>query len=510
MKKLFVALLTSVFFLLVSAGAAEAAVQCTPRLFKQAVNSTTGQPVSGEYVEVTTSFLSDSGPIYIAYPLDQSEPLTDDNLRSLDVHYCWVASAGATSCGSNSLGTTSVSGGLKQFQNIDNQNYFFKEFTPFTNQENTSWHILPWRNGGFGSYGDQIPGCGEVVIGSTHPAEPLSCNNPGVSYSLTGTNVNIGLSVNGSGMDPTRQYRAMIKREGFDLGGGYSLDINADGNSYTGGGTYGTELPDATYTVVIADRGDNMCNLFTDNFDIRNCAVFPNCISSITIDRTDSTKQVDYDDRVDTIASATANRTPPEDRITSFSLCRQIPILTTDEINAQVSMVQDATKADALRRELTARAQRQQKDKSECCQCTYGTRFWDRNSGACQGEPGTVGEVNSSVVRQRRDFKPGIYTAIGCIGADSESIVTRLVRIGLGIAGGVALLMILAAAFMFSTSQGDPKKAGEAKELITSAVLGLIFIIFSVTLLQFIGVTVLQIPGFGTENSTGSSTSTTP
>ena len=50
---------------------------------------------------------------------------------------------------------------------------------------------------------------------------------------------------------------------------------------------------------------------------------------------------------------------------------------------------------------------------------------------------------------------------------------------------------------MFTTSQGDPKRASEARELITSAVLGLVFIIFSVTLLQFIGVTVLHIPGFG-------------
>lgn len=91
----------------------------------------------------------------------------------------------------------------------------------------------------------------------------------------------------------------------------------------------------------------------------------------------------------------------------------------------------------------------------------------------------------------------GIWTAIGCIEAQPQSIVATVVRIGLGLAGGVAILMILAAAFLFSTSQGDPKRTTQARDLITSAVIGLLFIIFSVTILQFIGVSILQIPDFG-------------
>lgn len=92
----------------------------------------------------------------------------------------------------------------------------------------------------------------------------------------------------------------------------------------------------------------------------------------------------------------------------------------------------------------------------------------------------------------------GIWTAIGCIPRDPTAIVQNLLRIGLGIGGGVALLMILAAGLLFSTSQGDPKRTGQAKELLTAAITGLLFIIFSVTILQFIGLTVLKIPGFGT------------
>lgn len=91
----------------------------------------------------------------------------------------------------------------------------------------------------------------------------------------------------------------------------------------------------------------------------------------------------------------------------------------------------------------------------------------------------------------------GIWTAIGCIPRDPETIVSVLLRFGLGMGGGVALLMILGSGFMLSISQGDPKQTDTAKQWLGSAIAGLLFIIFSVTILQFIGYNVFQIPGFG-------------
>jgi hypothetical protein len=91
----------------------------------------------------------------------------------------------------------------------------------------------------------------------------------------------------------------------------------------------------------------------------------------------------------------------------------------------------------------------------------------------------------------------GIWTAVGCIPQTTEGIISTIMEIGIIIAGAIVLIMILVGAFMLSTSQGDPKKTQEAKELITSAIIGLLFIIFSVTILQFIGVSVIKIPGFG-------------
>lgn len=159
-----------------------------------------------------------------------------------------------------------------------------------------------------------------------------------------------------------------------------------------------------------------------------------------------------------------------EESMVPFNACRQIAV--PDGANA------------------AERALRQSEQREACCKCMTG----DPNSFFVVSEQRCAGEAELGADQTR---VPGIYTAVGCIGASSESIITQLVRIGLGLSGAIALLMILAGGFMLSTSQGDPKKAGEAKELVTSAVMGLLFIIFSVSILQFIGVSVLHLPGFG-------------
>lgn len=96
----------------------------------------------------------------------------------------------------------------------------------------------------------------------------------------------------------------------------------------------------------------------------------------------------------------------------------------------------------------------------------------------------------------------GVWTAIGCIPAEPSSIIKAVVTIGVGIGGGVALIMTLIGGFLLTTSQGNPKQQETAKEMITSAVIGLLFVLFSVVILQFIGVTILQIPGFGAPATT--------
>lgn len=91
----------------------------------------------------------------------------------------------------------------------------------------------------------------------------------------------------------------------------------------------------------------------------------------------------------------------------------------------------------------------------------------------------------------------GVWTAIGCIPAKPDSIIKTFITVGLSVGGGATFLLILAGAFRLSVSQGDPQATKDAKEQITSAIIGMVFIIFSITMLRFIGVSLFQIPGFG-------------
>jgi hypothetical protein len=90
-----------------------------------------------------------------------------------------------------------------------------------------------------------------------------------------------------------------------------------------------------------------------------------------------------------------------------------------------------------------------------------------------------------------------INTAIGPIDVcDINALTSSILRLGIGIGGGIAFILMLAAVFMIMTSAGDPKRMQAGQELITSALMGLLLIIFSVFLLHFIGVDILAIPGF--------------
>jgi hypothetical protein len=91
-----------------------------------------------------------------------------------------------------------------------------------------------------------------------------------------------------------------------------------------------------------------------------------------------------------------------------------------------------------------------------------------------------------------------IRTAIGDIDPRNlQGFIQQLLNLALGVAGGIAFLLMLFGAFQIMTSSGNPEKMKSGSELITSALTGLLFIIFSIFLLKFIGVDILQIPGFG-------------
>ncbi len=90
-----------------------------------------------------------------------------------------------------------------------------------------------------------------------------------------------------------------------------------------------------------------------------------------------------------------------------------------------------------------------------------------------------------------------IHTAIGCISTDINSggFLRTILLTSVGIGGGLALILMIYGIFIITTSSGIPDKLKQGQEIISSAIIGLIFIILSIVMMNLIGVQLLGLPG---------------
>ncbi len=86
-------------------------------------------------------------------------------------------------------------------------------------------------------------------------------------------------------------------------------------------------------------------------------------------------------------------------------------------------------------------------------------------------------------------------TAIGSINVSTQGFVRDIFRFVIGIAGLGGIIVLIYCGYLIMMSHGDKEKVQAARETITSAIVGLLFIIFSIVILEIIGVDILQIPG---------------
>lgn len=93
--------------------------------------------------------------------------------------------------------------------------------------------------------------------------------------------------------------------------------------------------------------------------------------------------------------------------------------------------------------------------------------------------------------------KGGIYTAIGCIPTEPKALVEGLLKYGTIAAGAIAFILMLLGALGLITAEGNPEAIKHSQETFYSAIVGLLLIIFSVLLMQVIGVDILGLPEFG-------------
>ncbi len=97
------------------------------------------------------------------------------------------------------------------------------------------------------------------------------------------------------------------------------------------------------------------------------------------------------------------------------------------------------------------------------------------------------------------------FTMLGCITSGTgvgfkegaPSFVQAMLNVIFTLSGGLAFLYLMYGGFIIITSQADPERLNYGRRLITGSIVGLIFTIGSVFMVNLIGSGILHIPGFG-------------
>jgi hypothetical protein len=89
------------------------------------------------------------------------------------------------------------------------------------------------------------------------------------------------------------------------------------------------------------------------------------------------------------------------------------------------------------------------------------------------------------------------YTMIGCISTNPGKFTKQITDFFFRIVGAIAFLFLLYGAGVVATSQSDPEKLNHGKRIIYGAIVGLIFVLLSTFIFNFIAANILKIPGFG-------------
>jgi len=98
------------------------------------------------------------------------------------------------------------------------------------------------------------------------------------------------------------------------------------------------------------------------------------------------------------------------------------------------------------------------------------------------------------------------YTMLGCISTSldsfqadgaASSVVQKLLNLIFGATGVIGLAYFVYGSGLILTSQAEPEKLGQGKRFVVGAIVGIIFSLGSVFIVNLLASGVLKIPGFG-------------
>ncbi|MFA9288382.1 MAG: pilin [Weeksellaceae bacterium] len=156
---------------------------------------------------------------------------------------------------------------------------------------------------------------------------------------------------------------------------------------------------------------------------------------------------------------------------------------------------------------------------AECNQCGYciGKEI-PGNLSACMAclypsLPHDVNGAKTSLLIDPQTNRPAMkpapgkyYTQLGCVSTNVASftdpsaaggvlnfILTRLIFPTVGV---VAFLYLIYGSFQLMTAQGNREQIGNGKRMVVGAIVGLIFTLSAVLIVNFVGGQILKLPGF--------------
>lgn len=133
----------------------------------------------------------------------------------------------------------------------------------------------------------------------------------------------------------------------------------------------------------------------------------------------------------------------------------------------------------------------------KCAQCLY--------PGITNPETRETLRVNPQENIPPTPYPGRQYTMLGCIQTNlgsfrqegaAASVVQILLKIVFSIVGGIAFLSLLYGAFVIMASQNNPEQLNYGKRIIYGALIGVIFSLSSVFIINLLASGVLKIPGF--------------
>ena len=87
-------------------------------------------------------------------------------------------------------------------------------------------------------------------------------------------------------------------------------------------------------------------------------------------------------------------------------------------------------------------------------------------------------------------------TALGDIPANPRNLAQKIATMGIGLAGGIALILMVIGSIRVLTSSGDQQRLAAGREMIIAALAGLLFLVFAYFILGFLAANVIgSIPG---------------